>query len=313
MRDSLALSIAVFSSVVAVVRFAVAQDVSAASGSTASADSPGIVFQRDVAYGPLPQQTLTTCRPEDGKLHAGVVLIHGGGWVAYDKTDLLPVCEALARDGLFAATINYRLVDKTVPAANTHWPAQLADVQLAVRWLRANAASVGLDRTRLCAYGESAGGHLAVFLAVKKTIEPTDMAAYLPDEPVSVICAVDNFGPVDLTDVGLKNLAQGLIGKPMHPENMAMFLSASPLFLVDRETAPVYIEQGSGDEVVLPSQSFKLFDALTRNNVSARFTTYSGGHGWQNVPLPEQKFLAQEERQFLRLFLIDAARDTPSR
>lgn len=276
----------------------------------ALADPPRIISQRDLRYGPLPEQTLTTCRPADGRPHAGVVLIHGGGWVSYDKNELLPNCEALARDGLFAATINYRLVVKTVPASR--WPAQLADVQLAVRWLHANAAAVGLDATRLCAYGESAGGHLAVFLAAKKTIEPSDMSDRLTDQPVSVICAVDNFGPVDLTDPGpIKDIAQLLIGKSLALRNMAAFRAASPLFIVGKATAPIYIEQGSGDMLVLPSQSLKLFSALTKANVPARFATYPGGHGWKNVPAPEQAFMAQEERQFLRLFLSDAARYKP--
>ena len=286
----------------------------ALAAAPASADPSGVAVKSDIAYGPLPEQRLTTCspaatdgKPQDGKARAGVVLIHGGGWVSLDKNDLLPNCEALARDGLFAATLGYRLVRKTMPA--TRWPAQLADVQLAVRWLRANAASLGLDGSRLCAYGESAGGHLAVFLAAKKTIEPSDMADRLAEQPVSVICAVDNFGPVDLTDPGpLKDLAQLLVGKPLRARTMAAFRAASPLFLVGPDTAPIYIEQGSGDALVQPVQSFKLFGALTRNNVPARFTTYPGGHGWKNVPGPERTFLADEERQFLRLFLADAPR-----
>lgn len=283
--------------------------------SPAMADVAGVVVKRDISYGPLPEQTLTTCAPAGGddlgepiehKPRAGVVLIHGGGWVAYDKSALLSVCEALARDGLFAATIDYRLVKKTVPA--TRWPAQLADAQLAVRWLRANAGPLGLDGARLCAYGESAGGHLAVFLAAKKTIEPSDMAGRLADQPVSVACAIDNFGPVDLTEPGptLTGTVKLLLGKPLRPATLAAYRAASPLFQVGRGTAPIFIEQAIGDSVVPAAQSFKLFAALTNAKVQARFVTYVGGHQWKNVPEPERAFLAEEERQFLRLFLAAA-------
>lgn len=276
----------------------------------ASAQPIGITTQRDLSYGPLPAQTLTVCRPNDDKPHAGVVLIHGGGWVNLDKAMLMPLCEALARDGLFAATIDYRLVKKGSP--DTRWPAQLADVQLAVRWLRANSARIKLDREHICAYGESAGGHLAVFLAAKATIEPSDMAGYLAGEPVSVLCAVDNFGPVDLTRPGpLKELAEPLVGKTLRSGNMAAFREASPLFLVGPHTAPIFIEQGSGDQVVPPAQSLRLFGALAKHAVQARLVSYPGGHGWKNVAEPEKSYLAQEERQFLRLFLSAAARPIP--
>ena len=271
--------------------------------------APDGSVRRDVAYGPLPEQTLTACLPAGSsrKPHAGVVLIHGGGWFGGDKNELVPLCKALAHDGLFAATVDYRLVKKDRP--DTLWPSQLADVQLAVRWLRANAGALGLDAGRLCAYGESAGGHLAVFLAAKPTIEPSDMAALLPAQPVSVACAVDNFGPVDLVDPGpLKIYVEQLLGRELQPSDMAAFREASPLFLVGRGTAQIYIEQGMSDAVVAPTQSLRLFDTLTANGVTTRLVTYAGGHSWMKVPGSERKLMADEERQFLRLFLTRAPR-----
>ena len=284
----------------------VAVTLAATAANAAATDG---TMKRDVAYGPLPEQMLTACLPAATKRepHAGVVLIHGGGWVSGSRTDLLALCKALAHDGLVAATLDYRLVKKNLPA--TLWPAQLADVQLAVRWLRANAGSLGLDPTRLCAYGESAGGHLAVFLAAKTTIEPSDMASRQPAQPVSVVCAVDNFGPVDLADPGaLKDVTELLLGKPLQPATMATFREASPLFLIGPGTAPIYVEQGLSDKVVAPSQSLKLFDALAANGVPARLITYSGGHGWKGVSASEQKFMADEERRFLRQFLASTPR-----
>ena len=58
--------------------------------------------------------------------------------------------------------------------------------------------------------------------------------------------------------------------------------------------------------MVPAAQSFKLFAALTNAKVQARFVTYIGGHQWKNVPEPERRFLAAEERQFLRLYLAEA-------
>ena len=97
-----------------------------------------------------------------------------------------------------AAEVNYRLGDKA--QAETWWPAQLSDVQLAVRYLRAHADTIGLDPKRLCAWGGSAGGHLSVFLGVKDAVVPDVLAKLYPDELPKVSCVVDDFGPVDLTD-----------------------------------------------------------------------------------------------------------------
>ena len=51
----------------------------------------------------------------------------------------------------------------------TRWPAQLDDVQHAVRWVRANAARYGVDPERVGAYGWSAGGQLAALLGTRDT------------------------------------------------------------------------------------------------------------------------------------------------
>jgi acetyl esterase/lipase len=67
-----------------------------------------------------------------------------------------------AMAGFNVVSINYRLAsygDRT-----TQWNAQLQDVQLAIRWLRQNANRFRIDPTRIGALGESAGGHLALFL-----------------------------------------------------------------------------------------------------------------------------------------------------
>src|SRR5689334_18158846 len=79
-------------------------------------------------------------------------------------------CALLASRGFVAATIEYRL------APRNHWPAQLVDAQLAVRYLRSQSGALGLDAGRLCAWGESAGGHLAAFLGVLAGVWPGDEA-----------------------------------------------------------------------------------------------------------------------------------------
>jgi acetyl esterase/lipase len=259
----------------------------------------GIVVIHDLAYGPLVDQRLDICKPAyAARSIPGVILIHGGGWAGGDKESLMRVCKPLAREGILAATINYRLMRRGTPA--TLWPAQLVDAQLAVRWLRVKAPEIGLDKTRLCAYGESAGAHLAVFLAVKKTIEAGDESRLYPRESPAVLCAVDNFGPVDLTNPGvLVPAAELLVGLPLTRGNLSAFIAASPLLQVSKDTAPMFVEQGSSDRLVDPLQSRRLVHALRHYGVAVHFVSYPGGHSWEGLNAADRDVYFTQERLYL--------------
>jgi dienelactone hydrolase len=84
--------------------------------------------------------------------------------------------------------INYRLA---FGRENT-WPAQLDDVQRAVRWVRKNAVQYGVDPARIGAMGASAGGHLVCMLGLVETRDNSDPA--LAGFSSRVKCVVDIFG-----------------------------------------------------------------------------------------------------------------------
>ena len=81
-----------------------------------------------------------------------VLWVHGGGWRAGSK-DPTYAPEALG-EAYAVASIDYRLSQEAV------FPAQIHDVKAAVRFLRGNAETYGLDPERFGAWGSSAGGHL---------------------------------------------------------------------------------------------------------------------------------------------------------
>ena len=100
--------------------------------------------------------------PEDGVGRTAVLLLHGGGWQQGDRSQLKGYGIALARFGYVCVCSEYRL------SQERSWPAQLNDVKAAMRWLRANAARLGVDENRICVSGNSAGAHLALMLAAAK-------------------------------------------------------------------------------------------------------------------------------------------------
>src|SRR5262245_49980590 len=90
------------------------------------------------------------------------VLFHGGGWMAgsHEWTD--GVARDYAARGIVGVSVEYRLSDK-----KTATPLDaLDDARDAIRWVRRNAAMLGVDPARLIAHGVSAGGHLAVMAAL---------------------------------------------------------------------------------------------------------------------------------------------------
>ena len=97
-----------------------------------------------------------------------VVFLHGGGWRVGSRRSLGPSYagatphpfEQVAAAGIAVASVDYRL------SGEQTWPAQLHDAKASVRWLRARVHEVGLDPERIGAWGESAGGHLALLLGL---------------------------------------------------------------------------------------------------------------------------------------------------
>ena len=117
---------------------------------------PGLAYAR---YGERELQLdLFRPRARAGALPA-IVCIHGGGWSRGDRTGMRPLAQAIAARGFVAVTISYRL------SGEAKFPAALHDAKAAVRWLRANAATYGIDPDAIGVTGHSAGGHLAALLA----------------------------------------------------------------------------------------------------------------------------------------------------
>ena len=259
----------------------------------------------DIPYGPLPDEKLDLCQPKGvaGERPA-VILIHGGGWISGDKQEFDGLCLMLARHGFVAATVRYRLAVSSV--ATTYWPAQIVDVQLAVRWLRMLAPSLRVDPQRVCAWGDSAGGHLAVYLGTHQTTHEGDVAAsQMLNMSPHVSCVVDEFGPVDLTESRDAPLAGDLLtlfGGTSYEQNPALYRDFSPTFAVTDQSAPTLIVQGNRDTLVPATQSTELRRVLQQYHVPVWYLSYTGGHGFSEVSdAQRQKLLAQEVNYLVML------------
>ena len=91
-----------------------------------------------------------------------MVEVHGGAWVKQDRMRNAMMDEQMARGGVIVAGIDFRM-----PPADPGYPASVADIHYAVRWLKAHAAEFGGDPERVGVMGTSSGGHQAALVAMR--------------------------------------------------------------------------------------------------------------------------------------------------
>ncbi len=94
-------------------------------------------------------------------LRPAILNIHGGGYVIGTALSDLAAVQAVAKElDVVIVSVDYRL------APETPFPGPLEDCYAALKWLHANAASLGADPNRIAVMGGSAGGGLAAMLAI---------------------------------------------------------------------------------------------------------------------------------------------------
>lgn len=113
---------------------------------------------RDVAYDVHERTKLNFWQAKGQGPRPLVVLIHGGGWLGRDKSEIEDVTRFLAK-GISVAAINYRY------SSIAPLPAPAHDAARAVQFLRYKAADWNIDKNKIVLSGDSAGGCSSVLIA----------------------------------------------------------------------------------------------------------------------------------------------------
>lgn len=221
-----------------------------------------------------------------------VLYVPGGGFMISRK-ELAPDTKAyVAEAGFAVASIEYR----TIPQGTTFRDA-VADVQNALRHLRAHAEEYGIDTGRVALWGESAGGYLAAMTGVLGGRSLLAPDATDPDAAVQAV--VDYFGASELTRIaadfdpatqaayaGADNIAAMFVNGRTSGASLAdapeAAAEANPISHLDSTPAlPAFLLlHGTADPVVSPSQTLLLHEALRAHGAdSTRVVLLGAGHG----------------------------------
>lgn len=230
--------------------------------------------------------------------------LHGGGWRQGSHRE--NYLSMLATNGYFTASVEYRL------SGEAHWPAQIEDVKLAVRWLRAHAQRFHINPDRIGVVGISSGGHLAACLGTMDASAGFDAAGGHTQFSSRVRAVVDLCGPVVFVRPvhlnGAKTDDAPVLVKLFggtYREKTAAWHSASPIPHASPDDPPFLVIHGEADKLVSIEDSEELVAALHRAGVPVEFIRVkNGGHDlgpawfWQRAE-PRFEELTRRAVEFL--------------
>jgi acetyl esterase len=192
---------------------------------------------------------LDACLPSGSAIHPTLVMVPGGGFTERTRDFLRPECIEGAQHGFATFVVDYRLATEGSTGA-TVFPAQVQDVERAIRWVRASAQAkrFGADPSNAVLLGESAGAIVASEIAVGTA------GARLPKSTfrgVALFSGVYDFGRSDLSDY-LIGVAKAYLGcapsvscAPTRTASAANFVMKNdpPMMLVNSATELVGLVQ----------------------------------------------------------------------
>ncbi|WSQ14022.1 alpha/beta hydrolase [Streptomyces sp. NBC_01231] len=238
-------------------------------------------------HGPVPVRVY---QPPHAPERPGpaLVWVHGGGWTLGDldmhEADWT-AREVCARADAVVVSVDYRLAVDGVT-----YPVPHDDVVAAVRWVRDNAAVLGIEPARITVGGASAGANLAAGAVLRlrdddNWLPATQVLAYATmhsvPPPLSPLLA-EAFAPlprmVRILPEDMAEMTADYLGGTSDPHGYALPANGAldglcPTLLLDAEY----------DDLRASSEAFAA--ALVKSGVPARHVTVPGVlHGFLNLP-----------------------------
>jgi acetyl esterase/lipase len=196
-----------------------------------------------------------------------IVFFFGGGWVGGTPTQFYHQCDYFASRGMVAISAEYRVKNRhgTTPFEC------VADGKSAIRWVRANAARLGVNPNKIAAGGGSAGGHVAACTGVIEKLDEESEDRNISSRPNALVL----FNPaVDLVELSKKRRSD---------ERFNRVKEISPLQHVKKDVPPCIIFHGTADRTVSFGSVERFSKAMKEaGNVCQLVPFEEKGHGFFN-------------------------------
>jgi acetyl esterase/lipase len=245
---------------------------------------------RNVVYGMYSGLALLmdVHRPERPNGY-GVIFVAGNAWqapLAYGAPGLKDSQVSDWGPPLLAAGYTVFAVNHRA-APRFHYPAQIDDIQRAIRFVRHHAAEYGVNPARLGGLGGSSGAHLIGLAAGVGAPGLTGDSDPVNRQDATLQCVVLRAGPTDMRKmIGGNGIATGAVVSLLDrlptpfPEEQALYRAASPVSHVKASSPPTLLLHGDADDTIPVDQSVALETALRAVNVPVKLVRVIGGaHG----------------------------------
>lgn len=235
----------------------------------------------------------------------GIVFIHGGSWKHGGKEDYRLYGMHFAKLGYVVASIQYRL------SGEAPFPAAVHDVKAAVRYMRAEASSIGVDPDRIGVAGGSAGGHLSMMIGYSSDVPELAGKSGHPGVSSRVQCVVNLYGPTDMTTEYARNISQtnsavSQFFTGTYKEQPDAYAAGSPLKYVTSDDPPTLILHGTVDALVPINQADILAKKLTEQQVPYVYDRLPGWPHAMDVAKPVNERCVWYMERFFARFLKNA-------
>lgn len=220
-------------------------------------------------------------RDGDQALTPVVLTVHGGAWMSGDKWTMRNHSYQLAKRGIAAVSINYRLAPKH------KFPKQLDDLREALAWIGDNAEEHRFDLNRVGLYGYSAGGHLVSSIATLQD-EPWESVSKATEWKQSdprwsklpkVVGVLAGAPPMDFEGLPEENTAMVYFLGGTRKEHPDVYRAASPYAHISKADPPIHIVHGDADLLVPIKTSRRFIErSKERESETALTTVPRNGH-----------------------------------
>ncbi len=210
-----------------------------------------------------------------------IMELHTGAWT-YGEKDAQRN-RLFAEQGFFTVSVDYRL------SGQTTFPAQIEDVKTAVRWLRSQVDTYGIDPARIGVWGLSAGGHLAALLGLSDDRDTPESQPRVDTNSAQVQAVATIAAPTDILNLN-GEFEHLLLGGPVS-ERMELARLASPIAFVSSTAPPFLLIHGTRDERVPFEQAASLRDKLQNAGADVTLLAIEQGDHMQLFQQHEQTIM----------------------